>query len=302
MAQTLANKIYHQCIDALPQNRTFDYLISLLIFVRSHKRMPKVEGGLYNDSLFFLKTTDAILDPLRVYVSDKEFVKDFVASVVGGIYNVPTLGVVHSLQEALNYDFPKNCVIKPTHMSGPVMFRRDESEIDYGLFKEWFSSNYYLWGREANYRHLKPKLIIEPYIFNRSELEDYKVLCVNGVPRIIQVDGTRHTRHTISFYTTDWRELPFSALLPKGAPIARPENLEEMLEVAASLSKDFSLIRVDLYSDGKSVLVGELTNCPGNARMPFSQENGERMMTQILFGSTGFAEYFSDANLRQKSA
>jgi hypothetical protein len=291
MKNAVIKKAYRDFLNGLPQNRTFDYLVSLLIFVRSHKRLPKVQGGLFNDSLFYLKTSDEILDILRVYISDKEYVKTYIKEKVGDAYNVPTLRVVRSLEEALIYNFPKHCVIKPTHMSGPVIFRRHGSEIDYALIEKWFASNYYLSGREANYKHLRPKLIIEPYIFGKSGVEDYKFFCVNGKPCVIQVDRSRHAHHTRNFHTTDWKELPFSATFPKGAPIKRPDNLEQMLELAAILSKDFNLIRVDLYSDDKSILVGELTNCPGNATMRFVPNDSEKEMTRLLFGDTEFQKH-----------
>jgi hypothetical protein len=294
MNRAILGNTFRHLIKALPENKTFDYLVSLVIFMRFQRRLPKVHEGLYNDSLFYLKTTGEILDPLRVFVSDKEFVKTYVREKVGDAYNVPTLDVVHSLEEALSYVFPEHCVIKPTHMSGPVMFRKHGSEVDYTLFEKWFAANYYRWGREANYKHLKPKLIIEPYIFGQSEVEDYKFFCVNGKPCVIQVDGTRHTRHTLNFYSTSWEDLPFGvAAFPKASPVKRPDNLEEMLEIAAKLSKDFNLVRVDLYSDNKSVLVGELTNCPGNTQMCFiPRESGEKEMSHLLFGDLRFERHW----------
>lgn len=287
----ILKKAYRGLLDSLPQTRTFDYLISLLIFLRKLKRFPRVKGGLFNDSLFYLKTTNEILDPLRVYVSDKEYVKNYVRDKVGEEYNVPTLGVVHSLREARVYNFPEHCVIKPTHMSGPVMFRRHGSGIDFKLIEKWFASNYYLSGREANYKYLKPKLIIEPYIFGKAGVEDYKFFCVNGKPCAIQVDNSRHSGHTRNFYTPDWQELPFTSTQPRGQPIGRPANLERMVELAAVLSKDFNLIRVDLYSDGQSILVGELTNCPGNAVSKFMPFEGEIHLTRLLFGDQNFTSH-----------
>jgi hypothetical protein len=287
----LLKRSYRLFLDSLPQTRSFDYLISLLIFWRKHKRLPKVDGGLFNDSLFYLKTTDEILDPLRVYVSDKEFVKNYVEQKIGGAYNVPTFGVVRSLEEAYRYIFPETCVIKPTHMSGPVMFRRNGSEIDFDLIESWFKSNYYLSGREANYKCLRPKLIIEPYIFQKERVEDYKFFCVNGKPCVIQVDGARHIQHTRNYYTPDWQELPFTSTHPKAPPVKGPDNLFEMLEIAAALSRDFSFIRVDLYSDDKSILVGELTNCPGNSSSRFRPIEGEVHMTRLLFGNISFTEH-----------
>lgn len=285
----LLGNVYRGFLKNLPQNRNCDALAALVIFLRSHRRLPKINGGLFNDFLFYLKTTDEILDPRRVFVSDKEYVKKYVSMKVGDRYNVPTLGVVRDLDEAYRYRFPDHCVIKPTHMSGPVMFRKHGSAIDFTLIAQWFSENYYLSGREANYKDLHPKLIIEPYIFDQSGVEDFKIFCVCGEPRVIQVDSDRHGKHTRNFYTTKWEELPFSATFPKGAPTRRPANLDHMLSLAAVLSADFNMIRVDLYSNDESVLVGELTNCPGNATMRFVPAGSEKMMTDFLFGEQPIA-------------
>ena len=46
---------------------------------------------------------------------------------------------------------------------------------------------------------------------------------------------------------------------------ARPDALSEMLRVASILSAPFDFIRVDLYTTGNEVRVGELTVCPGGA-------------------------------------
>ena len=53
----------------------------------------------------------------------------------------------------------------------------------------------------------------------------------------------------------------FSPLSLYEGNIDKPENLNDTIFAAEKLSKDFDFIRIDLYSDGKSCLVGEITNC-----------------------------------------
>src|SRR5262245_35832514 len=53
----------------LPHNRFGDNLYHRLLFLSKHKRLPGDEM-LWNDVLYRLKTTDEILNPLRVFVSD----------------------------------------------------------------------------------------------------------------------------------------------------------------------------------------------------------------------------------------
>jgi hypothetical protein len=284
--------VYRKCIESLPKTKTFDNMVSLLFFIRTHRRLPKrIDGGL-NDCLYYLKTTGELSDPLRVFVTDKEFVKEYIKRKVGAQYNVPTLGVVHSYDEALTYSFPPECVIKPTHMSGPVLFRRNNEPVDLEAIKEWFGTNYYYFGREPNYRDLRPKLIIEPFIFGEIGPEDYKIICVRGKPGLIQLDLDRYGQHTRNVYDTNWKIQPFSNTYPIGKGIKRPDKLEEMLHIASVLSQDFNLMRVDVYTDGKEILVGELTNCHGNATERYLPAPADDEVARMLFGERGFSTQF----------
>ena len=44
-------------------------------------------------------------------------------------------------------------------------------------------SNYYNRSREANYKMLKPKVIVEELIFNDENIKDYKFFCYNLKPK-----------------------------------------------------------------------------------------------------------------------
>ena len=50
----------------------------------------------YNDVLHRIKTSDDIIDPLRVFVSDKEYLKLYVRATLGDRYVVPTIDVIRS--------------------------------------------------------------------------------------------------------------------------------------------------------------------------------------------------------------
>ncbi len=82
----------------------------------------------------------------------------------------------------------------------------------------------------------------------------------------MQLDSARHTHHTRKLFDTDWNEQDFSIIYPRNAS-----------RVARRLSKPFSIVRIDLYSDNRRVLVGEITNCSANAGgffLPRSAEAG----------------------------
>ena len=140
-------------------------------------------------------------------------------------------------------------------------------------------------GRERNYRRLKPKVIVEPLIFNSTNVEDFKFFCFNGEPKIIQVDVDRYINHTRKYFDAGWNELDFSIIYPRStAAFDRPYCLSEMLAVARKLSAGFSFVRVDLYSDGRQILVGEITNCSENAGGYFVPASAEASASALMFG------------------
>jgi hypothetical protein len=267
----------------LPYSRAADNLFHRVLFYRKHHRLPSREM-LWNDMWYRVKTSGEIEDPLRRFVSDKELVKQYVRETIGEQYNVPTLAVLHSPAEVDAYEFPANCCIKPTHASSHVILRVDGSPVDRALIKSWFSLNYYKVGRERNYLLLEPKIIVEPLIFGTTAVEDFKFFCWRGEPRMVQQDFDRHTHHTRKFFDTDWNEQDFSTIYPRlTRPTPRPDTLPQMLEVARALSAPFSLVRIDLYTDNKQVLVGEITNCSANAGDFFLPRSAERKASQLMF-------------------
>lgn len=241
---------------------------------------------LFNDYLYRIKTTEKMHDPLRVFVSDKEYVKIFVKSEIGDQYNVPTVAVLHTADDARAYHYPPTCCIKPTHLSGEVILRSEGSPVDLDRVASWFSRSHYRSTRESNYRHLRPKVIVEPIVFGDSNVADYKIFCFRAQARLIQLDLDRRSNHTRKFYDRNWNELPFSLGYPRSLKVVeRPRNLESMLKVAEALSARFGLIRIDLYSNDEQCLVGEITNCHGNAGEQFFPTASEEAASRILFGT-----------------
>jgi len=264
--KTIFRNLYRLILRIIPNGRPFDHFVALITFLRMHRRLPS-NKLLFNDVLYKIKTTDEIIDPLRVFVSDKEFVKLYVKAVAGEQFNVPTLKILHTIDEVKGYQFPSDCCIKPTHMSGKVILRKQNSPIDFQEIDKWLKMKYYNHAaREANYKTLKPKVIVEPLIFNSANPTDYKIFCYKGEPKLIQLDLDRYIEHTEKFFDPEWNEMPFSIHFPRSRKsIEKPKNLDKMLEVASLLSSHFNFVRVDLYSNGEECLVGEITNCPGGA-------------------------------------
>ena len=268
----------------LPRDRQGDKLFSLIQFVRVHNRFPN-ESMQLSDVLYRIKTSDEIIDPLRVFVTDKEYAKLYIKAVVGDAFNVPTIAILHSREAVAAYAFPADCCIKPTHSSGQVHFRRHGEPLDTRMIADWLDLNHYERLREPNYRHLRPKIIVEPILFETTNITDYKLFCYQGRPKLIQLDFDRRGAHSRKYFTPDWTELTIQLGYPRNPnAAARPDALQTMLDLAARLSSPFSLVRVDFYTDGNSVYVGELTNCHGGANERFESPESEMQVSGVLFG------------------
>lgn len=270
----------------LPKNRYGDKLYSYLNFIFNHKgRLPK-KRDLFNDYYYQLKTSDEILNPLRVFVTDKEYGKIYIKSIVGNEYNVPTFKILKSTEDVEKYSFPKECVVKPTHMSGYVIFKRESDILNLSQIKKWFSMNYYNRSREANYKNLKPKVIVEELLFGNTNLSDIKFFCYKGLVKLIQIDHDRNTNHRRSLFTPDWKKQNYSMFYEQyKEKLEKPKNLEKMISTVNLLAKslDFRLIRIDGYSNNEKFYIGEITNIHGNASEIFYPSSGEAEASKLIF-------------------
>jgi hypothetical protein len=265
----------------------YDRTYALIQFIFTHKRWPR--HYLFNDRLVRMKMYGELLDPVRQMLTDKEWVKHYAEALLGPGHVPATYSVLKTKQEVYEYQFPKECVVKPCHSTGQTLLVRD-GVVDKKLVASWLDYRLYPKSREQNYAFLRPKIIVEEFVYGSERApDDYKFYCVDGQPRAIMVIYDRSTNMTGQFYDTDWNAQEYMLLVPVGRTIPRPANLDEMLRVASVLAKGLGFIRVDLYSDGQSVKVGELTNCTGSARDKFYPPEGEHRLSALLFGDEGRA-------------
>ena len=198
---------------------------------------------------------------------DKYEVRNYVEKKIGKKYLNELFGVYDSVSQ-INIDaLPNQFVLKGTHGSGYNIIVEDRSQLNIKQTKKklnrFLSQNYYNKFQEVIYKNLKPRIIAEKYI---SKIDDYPVVeykfyCYNGEPKYIYAEKKELDNIQICFYDLEWNKI----LPQKQNPIfikstfMKPNNLDEMLEVATKLSEGFIFMRVDLYSVGNKVTFGELT-------------------------------------------
>ena len=150
--------------------------------------------------------------------------------------------------------------------------------MDRELLRHWLRLDNYRKTREQNHKYLRPKIIVEEFFSEdgRTVPSDYKVFCFDGVPKFISFDVGRFVNLTSNLYDDAWNRLPYALLRPtRTQDDPPPAQLERMLNIASKLSKPFSFISVDLYTDGTAVKVGELTNCPESSNGRITPSSGE---------------------------
>lgn len=262
----MKTKFKKTILSLLPKSELGDRVYAFLTFLYFHHRLPNNSSN-FIDVLHRVKTTGLLKDPVRVFVSDKYLVKQFVAGTVGEKYNVPTIALLDNENSVNKFVAPKDCIVKPCHSSGDVIFLKEGQTLDFELVKPWLSDNYYELVREANYKNLKKRIIVEPILYGSKNLRDYKFFFNSGAFVFLQVDVDRLTSHKRAFYNKNFEPMGFSTKYPLSEPQDKPENYSNMLSVATKLAANFEgLIRIDLYSNGNDIKLGEITNCHGSAR------------------------------------
>ena len=202
---------------------------------------------------------------------DKYTVREWVKEKIGEEYLIPLLGVWDHFDD-IDFDkLPDKFMLKTNHGAGWNIAVMDKSKLDKEDAKRklegWMRLNYcYLMGGlDVQYVHIKPRIIAEKFIENDGgDLYDYKFFCSSYSWSIILHIEERYTdkEERMFFLDTDWNQLPFNINVPLelDVPLPRPKNLDKMLEIARTLSRGYTAVRVDLYSlnDG-SIKFGEMT-------------------------------------------
>lgn len=220
-------------------------------------------------------------------IADKYLVREYIKKKIGADYLIPLINVYDSADE-INFDnLPDQFVLKPNHGSGWVIICEDKESADIEAYRKklnyWMSLDFEILSGEWQYSGIKKRILCEELIQELKNVVDYKFYCFNGRPRCVQVDFDRHTKHTRSFYDIGWNKMDLSLLYPPGEKeMQKPTGLDEMVEVAITLSKGFPFCRVDLYDVNGKIYFGEITLHPEAGVGPFGSYEQDLIMGNML--------------------
>ena len=220
----------------------------------------------YNEKLQWLKLYDR--KPEYTKMVDKYSVKEYVASIIGEEYIIPTIGVWNKVED-IDFDkLPTQFVLKCTHDSGGLVICNDKSKLDIDNAKRtlnyFLNRNFYHLHREWPYKNIKPQIIAEEYIVDESgyELKDYKFFCFDGKVKamFIATDRNAETETCFDFFDRDFNHLPVLNGHPNAnKAIQKPLNYEKMIELAEKLSQNIPHTRIDFYNINGKIYFGEIT-------------------------------------------
>lgn len=230
----------------------------------------------FNEKLQWLKIYDR--HPEYTKMVDKLAAKDYVASIIGDEYIIPTLAVYNSADE-IDFDaLPNQFVLKCTHDSGGLVVCRDKLKLDRKAarvkLRKGLKRTYIVQNREYPYKNVPRRILAERYMEDESgQLKDYKFFCFDGEVKIFKVDFDRFTHHRANYYDKEGQILYFGeADYPPDykREIDFPANLKDMIVLAEKLAKGVPFLRVDFYNINGKIYFGELTFFPASGLGKFT--------------------------------
>lgn len=169
---------------------------------------------------------------------------------------------------------PEKFILKPNNGSGGHVYCRDKSTFDLAAAKQKvqkaldYAKTYFY---EPHYLIIEPKVYAEQLLDlgEGKVLTDYKFHCIKGEIVDVFLAG-ENAKGERKYATVDlnWNVLPYTkpSFLLEPLP-SKPSCLNEMVEYAKILSKDFDFVRVDFYEHDGKVYFSELTFSPWGGYM-----------------------------------
>lgn len=245
----------------------------------------------FTEKLQWLKLYD--FKPEYTKMVDKYAVKDYVSSIIGEEYIIPTLGVWDKVEDIDWNSLPDKFVLKTTHGGGGcgVVICSDKSKFDRSAAEKKLSASMKVNAgkiyRERPYLKVPRRIIAEKFMEETTrpdvhDLMDYKFFCFDGEPRFLYVSDS--PKHESVFLNTDWTLAGIGRddYEPLKEVPAKPDNLDEMLNIARKLTKGTPHARVDLYNINEQIYFGEITFYTGSGFIPFNPKSFDLLIGDML--------------------
>ena len=287
---------------------TDKHIAEIQRFKQYHGYEPDLENPkTFSEKIEFKKFFDH--NPLLTLTADKFRARDYIRDRIGWKaenHLIPLYWVGKNPYDIPWDKLPNDYIIKPNNGAGRWILKETHFQNYYGdilnpqdtpwivtkysigkqpprlnvtngeliiVIKNWFKTIHGQEWFEWCYQDIDPLIIIEKVLFGKDDLAlDYKVFTFNGEPKIVQVLDRNDVHMT--YYDIDWNQIKVSRKHhPLGEPVAKPKNLDQMLEFSKNLSEPFEFVRCDFYTVDDYVYFGEITHYPSSGHGVFEPEN-----------------------------
>lgn len=243
-----------------------------------------------NEKMQWLKLFYYNNNPLVTKCVDKYLVREYVKECGCEELLVNLIGVWNTPEE-IDFDtLPNQFVLKCNHGSGSVIICRDKNKLDRTDVKEklnkWLKEDFGKERAELSYQDVKRCIVCEELIKtdNNKAPNDYKFFCSYGKPKFLFCATERNGEHAyFDFYDLNWNHYDVTNSHPNSSvPVDIPPHFREMMDAASKLSKDFPLVRVDLYDENGKVMFGELTFLHFGGLHPFNPREFDKIFGDMF--------------------
>lgn len=234
-----------------------------------------------NEKLQCLKVGQYYNNPVITQCVDKVTVKDYVKNKEIKCRCAKTYQVCNEPDEINWEKLPEKFVIKCNHGCGYNILCNNKNSICKEKIIEdiskWLDEDFWINYCEPQYKFINKKILIEENL--GEDVKTYKFYCFNGIPKVLYVSsngeyGNDEKDLYLDYFDMDfnWLDITLGEHLHLGNKVIKPENWEEMKQIAKEFAEDFPFVRVDLYDVNGEIYLSELTFMPTGGYMELKPE------------------------------
>ena len=264
--------------------------ISLQYKYITHHKLNWKNPTRYTEKLQYLRYYVYPKNPEVSRCAGRRGVREYLKELGLEEYLIPIYGIYAKFDD-IDFDkLPNQFVMKCTHGSGMNFICYDKSKIDINAlrkkFNKWLKFNYGKKIVELHYAPIKPEIIIEKLMLENDKLPvEYKIHVFNGVARSLYVVTARNVDIRYNNYYIDWTPFDgsqFNGWKKTDYSLTKPDNFQDMVDLAEKLAKKFPFVRVDLYDINGKIYFSEMTFTPAKGTLILDDDNADFEMGKWL--------------------
>lgn len=225
-------------------------------------------------------------NPLMTECTDKYEVRKYIQDKGYDYILTDIIGVYEDFDDINFHDLPDKVFLKSTHASGInqiVEKNRTDLKMVRKIFKDAKKINYFYKSREWNYKNVKPRILVEPFL-DMTQFNDYKFFVINGkveyfavVKDINDDKGNQNLKSKFNLYNLDFEKMQTYIKRERfdDSNFIFSKRLKEIMKIAEDLAEPFPFCRVDFLVSENDVKFGEITFFPNGGNMVLSKHEEE---------------------------